>query len=102
MALQLSYDDQFGSTHASAYHRVVNFTVSRERDFVSLFLATYVDAAARQADKEPLIRRKYRVAGDDYDTYFSTSALDVADQNVIERGYVYLKTLSEFSGASDV
>jgi hypothetical protein len=35
-------------------------------------------------------------------TYFANSVVDTVDQNTVERSYVYLKTLDDYSGATDV
>ena len=101
MALQISFDDQFGSTHASAYFRILGVDVRNADSFASIYVATYVDAAARTDDKAPLQKKPHQVVDDIFTTYFAVEALDVVDQNPIERGYEYLKTLDEFDGAGD-
>jgi len=102
MALQLSTEDQFGNTNASAYHRIIALALNSKDKIASLAVEAYKDAAARAADKAAFSRRQYAISGDDYDTYFAPSVLDVVDQNPLERAYVFLKTLAEYDGASDV
>ena len=102
MALQMSFDDDFGSTHASAYHRISSLTLLPDPKIASMEMEIYVDAAARAAAKTPLLKRHYVIEGNDFDTYFAPAVLDVVDQNPQERAYEFLKTLDEYDGASDV
>jgi hypothetical protein len=102
MALQLSYDAPTGVTHASAYHKITGLSQDRQSDRMMLHVLIYKDAAAKAADKSPVGSASYRVADADYATYYANAVLDTVDQNHIERSYVYLKTLSDYSGASDV
>jgi hypothetical protein len=69
---------------------------------MSFFVDIYKDATARSENKQPVGGASYSVGDADYDTYYANAVLDVTDQNHIERSYEYLKTLSEYSGASDV
>ena len=102
MALQLSFDDQFGSTHASAYHRILMLHMDVDVRIAEWVVGIYKDAAARADGKMVLTKRAYALRGDDFDTYLAPDVLDIEDQNPQERLYVYLKTLDEYDGASDV
>lgn len=102
MALQLSYDDEFGNTNASAYHRITVLLMYVAQGRVKIEVSTYKDAAARTAGKAPLRTLPYTAEGSDFTTYFDDTVLDTVDYNPLERGYVYLKTLGDWSGASDV
>ena len=102
MALQLSYDDIFGNTNATAYFRVVTVNNGYKNLTCGVNVEVYKDSAARQSNKAPLANLDYSTVGDEYATYFATSVLDVANHNIIKQGYEYLKSLAEYSGASDV
>jgi hypothetical protein len=69
---------------------------------MSIHIDIFKDATARSENKAPVGNRSYTVKDSEYDTYFDAAVLDVVAQNHIERSYEYLKTLSEYSGASDV
>lgn len=102
MALQLSYDDDFGNTNASAYHRVTTLLLYVAQERVKIEVSTYKDSAARSAGKEPLRRVYHAAQGADFTTYFDDAVLDTENYNPLERAYEYLKTLDEWDGASDV
>ena len=102
MALQKSFDDAHGSTHASAYHRVTSLHLDIEHKIAEWSVNTYKDSQARADGKVPVNVKTFMLTDTDYDTYFAPSVLDVVDQNPQERVYVYLKTLDEYDGASDV
>ena len=102
MALQLSYDDEFGHTNASAYHRITSLYLYVEGGRMKLGISTFKDAAASAAGSRALRALTYGIEGDEFDTYFAPAVLDVVDQNPQERAYEYLKTLEDWSGASDV
>jgi len=102
MSLQLSYEAATGVTHASAYHKITSLNHNRTGDRMMIQVTIFADAAAKAASKAPVGNASYRVAGTDYDTYFANSVLDTVDQNHVERSYEYLKTLDDYTGASDV
>lgn len=102
MALQKSYDDAFGNTNSTAYYRIVTVVNDCKNLVCNLVVAVYKDSAARQADKSALANLNYSTVGDEYATYFAVSVLDVANHNIIKQAYTYLKSLAEYTGASDV
>jgi len=103
VALELSYDDEFGNTNASAYHRITSLLMYLlDGSRVKIEVSTFKDVAASGDGNRKLRTLVYGVDGTDYDTYFAPAVLDVVDQNPQERAYVYLKTLDEWDGASDV
>lgn len=99
MALQKSYTTVHGVTCPSAYHRIGNVR-SRKKDDGSFtarcVVLSYFDAAARAAGNPPLATRSYQFP------YDIESTDTVADFNLYTQGYEYLKTTSDFSGATDV
>jgi len=104
MALQLSFTDSTGhSADASAYHIVREITKYDKHSKVCEFsVEVYKDSASKNASKSFLERKNYSVKGTTFDTWFATTVIDDAGKSVIERAYEYLKTLSVYSGASDV
>jgi hypothetical protein len=102
MALQQSYLDDFGSTHATAYFRITGLTLDVVNKIASWSIGIYVDATARADNKAILKSWHYTLTESDYDAWFAPAVLNVENQNPQERAYVYLKTLDEYDGASDV
>jgi hypothetical protein len=102
MALQKSYEDIHGSTHASAYAKIVDIRMNTLGKVAEVTLYVYKDAAARAAQKAPVGGKTYLVAGDDYDPIFSVGALDPADANPIKLAYGAIKAYPEWVGATDV
>lgn len=102
MSLQISYEAQTGVTHASAYHKIIRMGNDRENGQMSIGVSIFKDEQAKIDGKSPVGSRHYSIRSTDYDTYFANAVLDTEGQNTVERAYVYLKTLDEYSGASDV
>jgi len=102
MALQLSYDDKYGSTHKAAYHMVGSLRISRPRQVGIFVIWTYVDQAARAKGAKPLRRLEYILTGDDYEAVFGEKATSPAGANVVANIYGHLKKLEEWSDALDV
>ena len=102
MALQKSYEDIYGVTHASAYSKVEIFEPHTSEKVVNIQVHTYVDAAARSAGKRAVHVRHYRYEDTDYDALLSPTVMDPVDKNPIKLIYVKLKTLDEWDGAIDV
>jgi hypothetical protein len=102
MALQLSYNDAFGNTNSTAYFRVVTVNNDHKNLVCGVNVEVYKDATARQSLKSQLASFNHSTVGDEYATYFGVDVLDLANHNIIKQGYTYLKSLAEYSGASDV
>jgi hypothetical protein len=102
MALQLSFNDRFGSTHASAYHRVVAIEMDVSNRYAKVKIATYKDLAARNADKSPLEHQTYTFSETAYDDLFDATNMNPVDKNPVKNVYDHIKTLPEWSAASDV
>jgi len=102
MALQKSYEDEFGTTHSTAYGRITQLHINYESSVASITVGIYKDSTARADNKTPLNKSAYTLSGTDFDTYFLDTVLDTENYNPQERAYVYLKTLDDWSGASDV
>jgi hypothetical protein len=102
MALQLSYDAPTGVTHSSAYHKITSLRHDRYGGTMSIHVSIYKDSTAKTNDKSAVGYAVHTVSSADHDTYFANSVVDTVDQNTVERSYVYLKTLDDYSGATDV
>ena len=102
MALQLTFDDQYGSTHASAYHRVVLIKLDIDNRTADVKVSTYIDAAARSADKKPVGEFHYRYTDTDFDTLFDDTNMNPLDKNPTKNVYDELKGRPEWSGSADV
>tara|TARA_B110000438_G_C15307469_1_gene433873 strand:+ start:83 stop:379 length:297 start_codon:yes stop_codon:yes gene_type:complete len=96
LQMQLSFP-QYGFTAPSAYLRVSNMQViDSSAGWVAKFsLKVYFSATAKSSGKAPIEEVTHTF------TYSATSANE--DQyNVVKQAYEYLKTLSQFSGATNV
>lgn len=91
MALNKAIIQEDGVT--CSYHRVqfCQITTNQQNSIVVL---SYVDAAARENEKNGTIQEPYRKSITYETTYDNTMNIDNA--------YAYLKTLPEFEGATDI
>jgi hypothetical protein len=105
MALQKDYTHPGNKMVATdAYHKISNVNF-----FKGMSIVIYVDVFKSSTEagdgSTPIDRKNYAVgsnAGSDWDDHFEVADLDVANQNIIERSYEYLKLHSDYSGATDV
>ena len=91
MALQLSKELDNG--HTGNYWKVskIDWTAS---DTAFVWVDLYKDSAARQGDKTPLKAERYK-----FDTF---TVVNLEANYIIEFAYNQLKSLSNFTGATDV
>jgi hypothetical protein len=90
MALQNNLQSTYGVTFENAYIRVAE--LSGSKDILNIRVKWYVNQTARVNSAQPLQEQVYS---------FVPSVEDKAD-NFIKQGYNYLKTLEQFSTATDV
>jgi hypothetical protein len=90
MALQNNLASSYGITFENAYIRVAE--LSGSKDILNIRVKWYVNQTARENSSQPLQQKEYS---------FVPSVEDNA-YNFIKQGYEYLKTLEEFSTATDV
>jgi hypothetical protein len=102
MALQKSYEDVHGTTHVSAYAKVIAVTLNTLFQVAAIDLFVYKDEAARLATKEPVARMKYRCEGTEYEVHFSIAKMDVEDKNPVKIAYYLIKETPEWTGSIDV
>lgn len=88
---------KYGFTAPSAYLKIGNAIISYHADGWNLGfdLKVYFSSTAKNNGKAPIEVKRYIM---DY----STSSGSQDQYNAIKAGYEYLKTLTEFSGATDV
>ena len=100
MALEMAIS-KYGFTANNAYHvidsvkyykRLITPTVNPGEQNASISLLSYADADARTAGDEPMKQQNYQ-----FDLATGSDAEDILTQ-----AYTYLKTLDEFSDATDV
>lgn len=68
---------------------------------VSLRVCVY-NSQSEKISKDAAYECRFTVEGDDYSVYFGEQVLKLSDNSVLSQGYVYLKTLPDFSGAEDI
>ena len=95
MAIQKSYVDRFGSTHAEAYSKIKAVTVENAQTHI--LLEVYHNAAARSKSdataQKPFIDQVWGLAeGSDFTTYFADSVLVGSYKSPLKQGYAWVKT----------
>lgn len=84
MALQNTTTSVFGLTATNAYHRVENVTLTSKTEI------TFSVRSYASTDMPFFAEKIY------------SCAYDISGSNPIEQAYLYIKTLLEFTGATDV
>ena len=94
--MQMSFP-KYGFSAPSAYLKIGHMHVhSGTNGWTVMFdLKAYFSATARTAGNAPISISQYTMT-------YSTSSANQDQYNVVKAGYEYLKTLTEFSGATDV
>ena len=111
MAIQKSYTDVYGATHAEAYTRIESVYVTASLAEIQVLI--YHNAAARSksdssATKQALIVENTTITGDDYTTYFTDSVLKTDTKSPVVQAYAWLKAQSSYietnwtTGTTDV
>lgn len=102
MALQGSYEDEHGVTHASAYAVVGNVRLDYLASRAIVTVNIFHDSTAKTNGKVPVIVNCYDYYGSDFTSNFGTAALSPVDANPQKNAYDDVKLKSDFSGWSDV
>ena len=92
MALQISYEDQFGVTHGSAYCRIVKAILDLEANTVDVEVGIWTTEANRTANKEKILREGVRLTITPGDLGATPAAA----------AYTNLQTIGRYVGAIDV
>lgn len=99
MAIVQSYEDKFGNTNANAYWRVVEVNCNWERKTAHMSVVIFKNKVARINGKQPLNTISYDFIENEFDTVYGSPNLDTS--NPLKASYTYLKTLTEYVGATD-
>jgi hypothetical protein len=104
MALQQNVDLPSDINLATAYLKIrcVRLVYVDAVTTVEVIIDVYKDLAARTAGKEPVTTFLHKCIAPDVVTYFGDSMLNAIDKNPRSVGYAWLKSLTDYSGASDV
>jgi len=102
MALQGSYEDAQGVTHASAYAKIVELTLDPVNSTARATVHVYHDSAAKTAGKTQVTSEYYTFEPSIYDSVFGIAALDALNANPQKNAYAELKNLDRFTGYTDV
>lgn len=93
MAIQINYTDRFGTTHSEAYAKIGNYLVANP---ALLAVNIYVNAAAREANKDPIERLEYVLrTPSDIAAVFGDSTLKANGKSPLTEMYAWLKTLDD-------
>jgi len=87
----------YGFNAPSAYHRIGNLTLfsSISTRTLNIELRVYFSANARTNGNAPILTEKYSVV-------YPTTSSAQNQYNLVKYAYEYLKTLPDFSAATDV
>jgi len=105
MALQVAATGKDGGVHSSAYHRVISASQLIDDGNISLRVAVYHDKATRDAmNTAPMDNEVVEILAllVPVGSTFTEAALKTVDVTLISQCYAYLKTLPEYSSATDV
>lgn len=97
MALELSYETDYGITLESAYAKITNVTFDNGQNdegvVVNYQVKIYVSESTKEEDKPPL-------TGFDFSTPLNVSNAKT-QYNILKQGYLHLKTMDGFTDAID-
>ena len=99
MALQKSYTDVYGVTHATAYTRIDSVSVTHDEAKITVLI--YHDADARSKGDASKIKQALKVANadifnGDYTTYFADDVLKSDTKSPIGQAYEWLKAQTDY------
>lgn len=98
MALQRSYTDIYGTTHAQAYTRVLAVHLGKMPTFVEIVIHASANARSKAdatAEKAALFGKVYELSSSDATTYFADGVLDNDGVSPIKKAYEWLKTQND-------
>jgi len=101
MALKLDYTLPGSTTTVPDVYFRIDSTSYTNGNSVGIKGVYFGSQSDRENFKRPIGRKDFTVSGDDYDTYLSDDVLQVLGASLLINCYTYLKTLPEFSTATD-
>lgn len=85
-----------------SYWRVVTTNLDYNNKTGNIILYGYVSQEARDSNKLNLDTRTFFINDNDFDNYFSPSAINPENINQVKNSYLYIKTTSEFLTSTDI
>jgi len=101
MAIQKSFVDDFGATHAEAYTMVVNYAVFSNKVDLGIQVFHTADARSKSdasAMKSAIVNTIISIEGSDIATYFADGVLDDNNKSPLKQAYAYIKAQSDLLG----
>lgn len=80
-----------------SYWKILSLNIHKKNGFAAIMVGCFISAPSGSV-KEPLVIKNIIVKGADFGMYYSSDV----QNNYIKQSYLYLKTLPEFEGASDI
>jgi len=87
------------------YHRIMSIILSYSAKTSQIQMSVYVDEAARIAGDLPIVNKTYFINESTPATFtslFAVGQIDPLGENPVKLFYDHLKTLTEYSAATDV
>jgi hypothetical protein len=101
MALQKTFTGLDGGAHTNAYHRIVRVVQDKlGHSPVHIIAEIHHDKAARDAGNQHVEIKTWNVP--DTATQFTETQIKTDGNSLLGQSYAWLKTRSEYSGATDV
>ena len=92
MALKKSYHSTYGTNHPQAYHKIIFCNINiAGTETVECKVGIYATEAAKNANSGSI--------GESFHLFAYSSSID---ESQVSQSYEHLKTLDEYSGATDV
>ena len=105
MALQKYIELDSGVILENAYIRISTiyfYNRIGDNSYVQIDVTVHKDLQARLDEKPEVTKFTYKCAEPAFTNYFSLTALNVANVNLISQAYNWLKTMSLYSVAVDI
>jgi hypothetical protein len=105
MGLQKQIELESGVVLPEAYAKVATFyfyNTAGDNSYVNIEVNIFKDKEARDAGKPEVAKFVHKCSNPKFTEYFSLSVLNDVDKNMISQSYEWLKTMSIYSGATDI
>jgi len=105
MALIKQIELDNGIILSDAYIKISNIEYNNkanDNNNVKIYVNIFKNQQARIDMKPEVTKFIYNVNDPKFTTYFSLSVLNEINKNIVSQSYNYLKTLTTFSGATDI
>lgn len=102
MALQKQIDLQSAVSLTAGYVLISTVSIDYLNSVAIITVNIYKDAAAYTAGKPEVLSNTHQCTGSSFTTYFAESVLATVNKTTLTQAYVYLLTLTLYSGATEV